>query len=154
MNENAKKVCEVKKESSSENENTQQIDPNEIENLRTNIKSLTNSSNFSKAMQQMLGSLMTSRNSSKITRDEFRQPNILCVNIQISGGDKTSKKHRMFDLSPEIYKTLSSTSYTGKTMQDENDILMMNINLNDLGYTSIGDKTSKRKTFFKILFLI
>ena len=35
-------------------------------------------------------------------------------------------------------------------MKNENDILMMNNNLNDLGYTGIDDRDSKRTTFFTI----
>ena len=33
-------------------------------------------------------------------------------------------------------------------MKNENEILMMKNNLNNLGYTGIGDRDSKRKTFF------
>ena len=35
-------------------------------------------------------------------------------------------------------------------MKNENDILMMNNIIRDLGYTGDGDRESKRKTFFKI----
>ena len=45
---------------------------------------------------------------------------------------------------------LSDTGYTGKKMKNENDILMMYNIINDLGYTGIGDKPSKRKKFFTI----
>ena len=54
----------------------------------------------------------------------------------------------IYDLTPETLNALPSTSYTGKTMKNENDILMMNIIINDLGYTGVGDYSSKRKTFF------
>ena len=50
----------------------------------------------------------------------------------------------------EINKVLSSTSYTGKSMKNTNDILMMNSIQNDLKYTSVGDKSSKRKSFLTI----
>ena len=53
-----------------------------------------------------------------------------------------------YELTPEKYKTLSSTGYTGKSMKKESDILLMSINLNDLGYTGIGDRESKTKRFF------
>ena len=33
-------------------------------------------------------------------------------------------------------------------MKDESDILMMSDIIRDLGYTGIGDRDSKRKTFF------
>ena len=51
---------------------------------------------------------------------------------------------------PEIYKALSYTGYTGKTMKNENDISMLNNIIGDLDYTGIGDYTSKRKAFLTI----
>ena len=53
-----------------------------------------------------------------------------------------------YELTPEIYKALSYTGYTGNTMKNENDILMMDSIINDLGYTGDGDRDSKRKSFF------
>ena len=53
-----------------------------------------------------------------------------------------------YELTPEIKKALSFTGYTGKSVKNESDILMMSNILNDLGYTGIGDRDSKRKTFF------
>ena len=50
-------------------------------------------------------------------------------------------------MTPEIYKALSFTGYDGKTMKIENDILMLNNIIRDLGYTGRGDHQSKRKTF-------
>ena len=54
---------------------------------------------------------------------------------------------RDYDITPEKYKGLSFTGYTGKTKKNENEILMMNYILHDLGYTGNGDKDSKRKIF-------
>ena len=51
------------------------------------------------------------------------------------------------DLTPEVHKALSSTSYTGKNMKNENDILMINKIIRD--YTSTGDRDSRRKIFFR-----
>ena len=45
---------------------------------------------------------------------------------------------------------MSDTGYTGKTMKNESDILMMNNNIRDLGYTGREDRDSKRKAFFTI----
>ena len=42
-------------------------------------------------MREMLGSLMNSRNSLKITQDEIGQPNNLSVPFQKSGGDTIKK---------------------------------------------------------------
>ena len=55
-----------------------------------------------------------------------------------------------FELTPEIYKAVSFTGYTGKTMKNENDVLMMNKIINDSGYTGVADRDSKRKTFSTI----
>ena len=55
-----------------------------------------------------------------------------------------------YEITPEIHKALSYTGNTGKTMKKENDILIMNNNLRELGYTGVGDKDSKWKTTFTI----
>ena len=61
-----------------------------------NLKSLPKSSNFSSSMRQMLGSLMNSRNSLKITGDEFGQANVLGISIQITGGDRVKANEIFF----------------------------------------------------------
>ena len=108
-----------------------------------NKRALPNSSNFSKSMREMLGSLMNSKNSLKITQDKFGQANILGVPFQISGSDTIQINENIYDLTPEIYKASSYTGYIGKTMKNENDILMMKILIRDLGYTGDGDRDSK-----------
>ena len=132
INESAKKISEVIRESHSEKF----------------IKALPNSSKFSNAMRQMIGSLMNSRNSLKITQDESGRATILGTPIQISQGDTMKINENVYELSPEIYKALTYTTYTGNTMKDENDILMMYNIIRDLGYNGIGDRDSKRKIFF------
>ena len=99
-------------------------------------------------MRQMIGSLMNSRNSLKITEDGSGRANILGVPIQISEGDTIKINENVYELSPEIYKVLTYTTYTGNTMKDENDNLMMYNIIRDFGYTGDGDRDSKRKTFF------
>ena len=94
-------------------------------NSKVDIKALPNCSKFSNAMRQMIGSLMSSRNSLKITQDESGRANILGVPIQISEGDTMKVNEKVYELTPEIYKALTYTTYTGNTMKDENDILMM-----------------------------
>ena len=49
---------------------------------------------------------------------------------------------KIYDVTPEIYKASSSTSYIGKTMKDEKDILMMYNFVSDLGYKGRGDKSA------------
>ena len=148
-----KKLEEVNKsikKSNSENENNQKIVPVEIEsedeNIQTNLRALPNSSIFSDQMTKTLGRLMSSLNSLKITASPSG-PTILGVPIYTLGGDRIQIKNNVYNLTPEIYKALSFTGYDGKTMKNENDILMLNNIINDLGYTGDGDNKSKRKLF-------
>ena len=60
----------------------------------------------------------------------------LGVPIKTLGGDRIQTKDIIYDITPEIYKVLYHRGYTGKTMKNENDILMMKNIINDLGYTS------------------
>ena len=118
-------------------------------NSKVDIKVLPNSSKFSKSMRQMIGSLMNSKNSLEITQDdETGEAKILGVPLQISGPDTIKINENNYELTPEIYKALTSPLYTGKTMTNENDILMMNNIIRDIGYTGAGDRDSKRKLFF------
>ena len=100
-------------------------------------------------MIETFGALINSENSSKLTQDEFGRASILGVPFITLGGDRV-KLNDIYDLTPEIYKALSSTAYSGKTMEEGNDILMKNIIKNDLNYTGVGDKSSERKTFLSI----
>ena len=54
----------------------------------------------------------------------------------------------IYEITREVHKALSTPTYTGRTMTNENDILSRNIFIRDLGYTGYGDRDSKRKTFF------
>ena len=71
--ESTQKLGEVIEESDSGKENNQEIVPVEIESddkIKANTKALPNSSKFDNSMGQMIGSLMNSRNSLKITHNE------------------------------------------------------------------------------------
>ena len=91
-------------------------------------------------MRQILGSLRNSRNSLKVTQDESGRANSLGVPIQISGADTMKVNENIYELTPGTYKALSSTTYTGKTMKNEDDILMMYNIVRGLGYTGVDDK--------------
>ena len=150
INKSTKKIRKVINPSNSENENNQEIVPVEVEsedeNIQTNLKALPNSSMFSDQMTKTLGRLMSSANSLKI-KSTPSGATILGVPIHILGGDTIQIKDNVYDLTPEIYRALSFTGYDGKTMKNENDILMLNNIIRDLGYTGIGDHKSFRKTF-------
>ena len=153
INKSTKKIGNVIKTPNSENENNQEIVPVEIEsedeNIQTNLRALPNSSMFSDQMTKTLGRLMSSLNSLKIIASPSG-PTILGVPIYTLGGDTIQIKDNVYDLTPEIFKALSDTGYTGKNLKNENDILMLYNIINDLKYTGIGDKPSKRIKFFTI----
>ena len=153
VNKSTKELGEIVKESNSENENNQEIVPVEVEsedeNIQTNLRALPNSSIFSDQMTKTLGRLMSSANSLKI-KSTPSGASILGVPIFTLGGDRIQIKDNIYDLTPEIYKALSYTGYTGNTMTNESDILMMYNIKNNLGYTGVGDRDSKRKTFLTI----
>ena len=131
------------------NKSTQEVgDKIKESNSKIDLEALPNSSNFSNSMREMIGSLMRSKNSLRITQDESHRANILDVPIQISGADTIKINENIYELTPEIYKVLSDTGYTGKDMKNESDILMMDNIIRDLGYTGRDDRDSKRKTFF------
>ena len=98
-------------------------------------------------MTKTLGRLMSSPNSLKI-KPSSSGATILRVPIYTQGGDKLRIRGNDYELTPELYKALSYTGYSGKTMENENDLLMLNNIINDLGYTGDGDRDSKRKKFF------
>ena len=151
INKSTKKIRKVIAPSNYESENNQEIVPVEIEsedeNIQTNLRALPKSSMFSDQMKKTLGRLMSSANSLKLDTTPSGAT-ILGVPITTLGGDKLRIHGNDYELTPEIYKALSYTGYDGKNMKNENDILMLNNIIRDLGYTGIGDNKSKRKTFF------
>ena len=128
----------------------QEIVPIEIEsedeNIQTNLRAVPNSSIFSELMTKTFVRLMSSCNSLKIKPFPFGAT-IFGVSTYTLGGGKLRIRDDEYELTPEVYKALSYTEYTGKTMKNENDNLRMNKIMNDLGYTGVGDRDSKRKTF-------
>ena len=154
VNKFTKKLGDVIKKSNCENENNQEIVPVEIEsdnsegdNTKPNIRTLPNSSIFSDLLTKTLGRLMCRANSLRI-KSSRSGASILGVPLNTMGGDRIQMNDIIYDITREVHKALSSTTYNGKTMKIENDILTMNNMINDLGYTVIGDKKSNRKTFF------
>ena len=145
----AESLSPITKKLDNVNENTKKVGDIIIKesNSKVDIKALPNSSRFSNSIRQMIGSLMNSRNSLKITQDESGRANILGVPIQISVGGTIKINENVNELTPEIYKALTYTTNAGNTMKDEKDILMMYNIIRDLGYNGTGDRDSKRKKF-------
>ena len=129
FNKSTKKVDDILKEPNSESQNNQEIVPVDIEseddNIQTNLRALPNSPMFSDQMTKTLGRLMSSSQSLKI-KPSPSGATILGVPINTLGGDRIQIKDNIYHLTPEIYEALSYTGYTGNTMKNEADILMMN----------------------------
>ena len=93
-------------------------------------------------MTNTLGKLRSSANSLRI-KSSPSGASILGVPIYTLVGDKLRILDFDYELTPESYKALSYTGYTGKTMKNENDNLMMNNIVKDSFYTGNGDRESK-----------
>ena len=74
--------------------------------------------------------------------------NILDTPIQVSEGDTIKINGNIYDLTSEVYKALLNPLYTGNTMKNDDDFLMLYNILKDVKYTGIGDRPSNRKKFF------
>ena len=117
-----------------------------------NLRALPNSSLFSDLMTKTLSSLMSSSNSLE-TKSSLSGALILGVPFYSLGVGKLKIPDKDYELTPELYKPLSYTGYTGKTMKNENDNLMTKITKRDLGYTGFGDRQPNRETFFTMTLL-
>ena len=153
VNESTTKIGETIRESNSEKESFQEVSPVEIvsedenDNIQYKIRALPNSNKLSSNLLEFLGALMNSENTLELLQDNSIGASILRTPIYTLGGDRIRKNDNIYVLTPEIYKFLSSTSYNGKTLMDENDYLMMNNVECDINYTGVVDKSSKRKIF-------
>ena len=133
------------------NESTQEVgDKIKRSNSKVDLKSLPNNPKSRNSMRKQLGALMNSANFLKITQGEFGRAYTLGAPIQISQGDTIKINENIYELSPEIYKSLSNPLYTGNTMNNDDDFLMLYENLKDVKYTGSGDRPSNRKKFFTI----
>ena len=97
-------------------------------------------------MTKTLGSLMSSSNSLK-GKSSPSGATIPGVPIYTLGGNKLRIRDNDYELIPEFSKALSYTGYTGKSTKNQNDILMLNNIINELGHTGIGDRPSNRQIF-------
>ena len=111
-----------------------------------NIRALPNNSIFSDLMTKTIRRLMIFSNSRKI-KSSPSGATFPRVPINTLSGDKLRIRDNDYELTPKIYKASSYTGCSGGTMKNEEDISMMHIIKNDLGYTGVGDRPSNRKTF-------
>ena len=131
------------------NESTKKTgDVIEESNSKIELKSILNNPQYSKEMQELIGSLMRSHNSLKLIQGKSGGT-ILGVPFQISS-DSIKINEIIYKLTPEVYKALSNPSYTGNTMKNDDDFLMLYNILKDVNYTGYKDRPSNRKNFFTI----
>ena len=153
MDESSKKLGEKFNKEDFENENQKKIVPVEIEtddrnkHIENFIRALPKSSKNTQMKREKLRSLMRSKNSLRIEQDDSGRATILGIPIQVVGINSLKLRDFIHNLTHEVHKALSSTGFSGKSMKKDSDFLLMNNIENDLGYTSEGDKSSKRTSF-------
>ena len=101
-------------------------------------------------MQKMLGSLRNSANSLKISQDELGKVNFLGSPIQVPEGDLMKINENIYKLTPQVFRALTDPFYTGNTMKNDDDFLLLYNILKDVNYTGNRDCPSNRKKLFTI----
>ena len=85
----------------------------------------------------------------KLNKDEDGDMSILGIPIKFLGGDKILVNDiNIYEFNSEIHKALSNSSYTGKSMKNENKRRNLYNFLTDIGYSGVFDDKSNRKKFF------
>ena len=77
---------------------------------------------------------------------------ILGVPIRSVGGDKIQVYDNIYEFTPEIHKASSNSSYTGKSMKNDDDRRPLYNFLVDLGYNGQHDEKTNQNNFFIKLF--
>ena len=93
---------------------------------------------------------MNSKISLKNTQYESGRAIILGVPIEVSEADTKKINEKIYEITPEVFKALSNLLYTGNTMKNDDDFLMLYNKLKDVNYTGRKDRPSNRKKFFTI----
>ena len=133
INESTKQLCELVKESNSENNKEIAITPSIL-------------------LQDTFEYLAEAPNSLKLNKDKEGKLSILGVSVKSLCGDKIQIYDNIYEFNPEIHKALSRSSYTGISKKNHNDQRFMYNFLLDVGYTGVGDEKTNQKKFFTKLF--
>ena len=118
------------------------------------VGDIINESNSSALLKDTFKSLSNDEsNALKLVRDEDDNLSIRGISIKSLGDNKILiNNNRVYDLSTEMHKALSNSTYTGKSMKDKNDQLKLYNFLTDIGYTKIrGKQTSQMKFFTRLI---
>ena len=94
-------------------------------------------------------SLSNTPTSLKLSKDKDGDMSILGIPIKSLGGDRILvNDNNIYEFSREIHRALSSSTYTGKSMKNENDRRNLYNFLTDIGYSGVFDDKSNQKKFF------
>ena len=117
------------------------------------VGDIINESNSSALLKDTFKSLREESNALKLVEDEDNNLTIRGIPIKSHGGNKVLiNNNRVHDLSTEMHKALSNSSYTGKSMKNKEDQLKLYNFLTDIGYTKIrGKQTSQMKFFTRLI---
>ena len=90
-------------------------------------------------------------NSLKLNKKEDDNYSILKSNIKVLGDRILVNDSNIYEISPEIHKALSKSTYTGKSMKNEDERKTLYNFLRDVGYNTRNndENTSQKKFFFK-----
>ena len=127
-----KQLGEIVKKSKSENNQEMAITPSSL-------------------LQETYKSLAEANNSLKLNQDKNHNVSILGVPIRSVVGDNIQVYDNIYELTPEIQSFINS-SYTGKSMKNEDDRRTLYNFLVDIGYNGQHDEKTNQNKFFKKLF--
>ena len=114
------------------------------------IKESNSTKELSTLLKDTFKSLKEAPSSLKLNNDEEGNLSILDTPIKSLGGDKILVNDgNIYEFTPEIHKALSKSSYTGKSMKNENDRKKLFNFLTDIRYTGEGDNQTSQKKFFR-----
>ena len=105
-------------------------------------------------LKETFKSLNKETNALKLIKDENDNLSINNVPIKSLGGDEVLvNDDKVYDLSTEMHKALSNSTYTGKSMRDSGDEKKLYNFLKDINYTRIKgrNKTSQIIYFNKLI---
>ena len=132
INDSTQKVGDIIKESNSEN--------NKEIFVTTSI-----------LLQDTFKSSTKTPSSLELNLDKDGNLSILGTPIKSLGGDKRQVYENIYEFNPEIHKASSKSSYTGKSMKNENDRRTLFNFSTDVGYNGIDDEKISQTKFYSRL---
>ena len=117
------------------------------------VGDIINHVNSSALLKETFNSLSKESNALKLIKDENDKLSINGIPIKSLGGDQVLvNDNKVYDLSTEIHKALSNSTYTGKSMKNREDELKLYNFLRDIRYTRIkGQNKSSQMIYFNKL---